>query len=89
MKKIFTLLLSLPLFISAQTVVYDIPIGQLINQGDFCGTGNLYNNCAGDYGFTWTDTGIGSIASVTVEMYQGIGCTGAATPIALNGVNQG
>src|SRR6185437_4516491 len=51
---------------------YDIPVGQLVNQGTFCdGTGdNRYNGCnQTPWGISWTDAspGLSAVTAVSVN----------------------
>ena len=97
MKKLLSILFLLPLLAQAQTVVYDIPVGDLIGLYDGCSSGSsehLYNydpstGVQDDYGISWNSTGSGTPTSVTVELWQGVSCGTGSDNIALNGTNQG
>src|SRR5262249_29669096 len=61
-----------------------IPYAQAVNLASECSglATYYYNSCSGNYGFTWTDTGIpGAINTVTVQFSQSLNCsaTGART----------
>ena len=73
----------------AQTVVYDIPLAQLVNLPNTCGTNPDYYSNTADWGIGWTSTGTTTPTSVNVQMYNGIGCSGSTSNITLNGVVQG
>jgi hypothetical protein len=79
--------------ILSTTTTYDITYSMLNNQGRTCSSTSydaVYNNCSGDWGFTWTDTGSGTASAVTVEMYHGIVCgTPGTKSTTLNGVSAG
>ncbi len=80
---------------NAQTIVYDVFYGDLINQTNTCsGVPNesLYTQYdANPWGFSWTSTGTGTPISITIEFFRGIDCAasygaqGELIPITLNG----
>ncbi len=69
----------------SKTLTYNIALAQLDNQGTNCGTGNYYNGCAGAFGFHWTDTGGGSVKSLTIQTNYGVDCAAQIMPVTLNG----
>jgi hypothetical protein len=101
-KLLFTNLLLLSLLAnnasSAQTVVYDVPLADLVNQASTCSTVpndatyKVSSNTSA-WGFSWLSTGPGTPSSITVEFFMGIDCgvggygnpPGELLPITLNG----
>lgn len=65
-------------FSSAQTVVYNVYLGNLINQGSNCGSGGYYNGCNGSYGVSWTSAIGVAPTSVTFQFGGAIRCDGTA-----------
>ncbi|MFT6502218.1 MAG: hypothetical protein ACJASQ_002344 [Crocinitomicaceae bacterium] len=76
-------------FSSAQTIVYNVPYGNLINQGSTCGSGGYYNGCSGNYGFNWTSTGTVAPTSVSVQFGGAIRCDGTTGRNAVLNGNTG
>ncbi len=70
---------------------YTITTSDLVNQGSHCdGIGdNRYNGCSGNYGFTWTDTGSSTPATVSIEFRSGIRCNSGSRTVTLNGTSIG
>jgi len=71
----------------ASTVVYEILYDDLVNLSYECGGGS-YACSGGQPGFTWQDTGTGTVTSVSIEFNVGIECHSAGTTHStlLNGV---
>jgi hypothetical protein len=76
-------------FSSAQTVVYDVPFGGLVNLGSTCGSGGYYNSCSGNYGFNWSSTGTVAPTSVSVQFGGAIRCDGTSGRNAVLNGNTG
>ncbi len=71
------------------TKTYLIPVGQLVNCTNWCGTGSMNNDCTtGNYpGFTWASTGSGTLTSLTIEFQIGVECSPTTHTTTLNGVS--
>jgi large repetitive protein len=75
---------------NCKTVVYDIALSQLVNLPNDCsGAGHRYGNNAAGQGFNWTSTASGTVASVKVEIREGVRCYSSTLGVRLNGTDQG
>ena len=71
----------------AQVATYNIPLAQIIDCPNNCGTGSVYNNCgATNPGFFWNDTlPNGAIVdSIVVRLNIGVECGPGTRPTLLN-----
>ena len=67
------------------TVVYDIPVGSLMNMGSNCAPNGQYGTA--NSGFTWNSINGGAVASLSIEINVGVDCetTGTTLNTTLNG----
>jgi hypothetical protein len=77
---------------SPTTQVYNIGSGGLVNTPNNCGGGSLYNDCGATApGFSWSDSGSGTVTGLTVQVGIGVDCNGSGVShtVTLNGNNVG
>ncbi len=75
----------------ATTIVYHVAAGAIVNCGNNCGNGPYSVCSASQPGFTWTDTGSGTVTSIQVQFGQGVECAAVGTThtTVLNAVTTG
>ncbi len=72
-----------------QTRTYSIPLANLVNATNNCGTGGYYSGT--NTGFTWTDAGSGTVSNISVKFSIGVECNsvGFVHNVLLNNINTG
>ncbi|MDT7602445.1 MAG: large repetitive protein, partial [Acidobacteriota bacterium] len=76
--------LSIPAPVVSPAKTYNIPLANLVNMPNDCGSGSKYGD--GDKGFSWNDTGSGVATNVQIKFSVGVECNAGAHTSALNGL---
>ena len=74
--------------VTTPQTLYNIDFSMLVNLNGSCNypsTDHVYNDCFGDYGFTWLDTGTVQPSSLTVVVNRSISCSFGSSVVKLNG----
>ena len=77
--------LSVAPITSTTTTTYNIPLANLVNFPNTCGTGSYYGS--GQSGFDWNDVNSGPVTNVQVKFSVGVECTPGAHTTTLNTVS--
>ncbi len=73
---------------TSNTVVYQVPLAQLVNLNYSCGTDSFYGyNPSGGIGFSWNSTENDTPESIQVEFTVGVECASGNYNTTLNGVS--